>query len=321
MPKGVELLSGVQERLGPLRTWLFPPQLYLQLADEAITAMALDGRRIIWLERVPLPQGLCEDGQVLRSDSLADLLGDLLVARGFAGARVAAVLPASASQWREVRWPGGRWPDDPERILALNEAELHLESPLAYLDLHLIDLEREDAASIVVTVPTKVLESWIEVFAIAGISLERMESAKVCACRALQPLLEGGAPAGAPIGVLQVEPRRTSLTLLDKGVPVYERRLPGSDQVAELIDELKRFNRFWREFRPGRGTPRLFLHGSGLHDADPLVDQLAVEGFSAELIDPLAKGWLVDQAPDPDKHPAGPALAPLWGLAAAEVTA
>jgi hypothetical protein len=317
----VELLSGVQERLGPLRTWLFPPKLYLQLADEAITAMALEGSRIVWLEQVALPYGLCEDGLVLRPDSLADVLGDLLVERGFAGARIDAVLPPAASQWRLVQWPAGRWPEDPERMLELNESALRLKTPLAYLDLHLIDLEITPPTSLVVTVPSKVLESWIEVFAIAGASLDRIEVAKMCACRGLQPLLQARAGADAS-AVLQLEPKRSSLLVLEQGCPVYERRLPGVEQHDQLLADLEHFRIFWQQARPRQGAPLpLYVHGSGLHDAGQLVELGAAAGTRAQSIDPLAQGWLEDGAPETGPRPAGPALALLWGLAAAEVLA
>ena len=51
------VLAGVQERLGPLQAWLFPQRVYLELQDQAITAMVLDGRRLTWLDQLALPPG------------------------------------------------------------------------------------------------------------------------------------------------------------------------------------------------------------------------------------------------------------------------
>ena len=51
------VLSGLQDQLAPLKSWLFPRRVYLQLEDQAFTAMVLDGERVAWLERVPLPEG------------------------------------------------------------------------------------------------------------------------------------------------------------------------------------------------------------------------------------------------------------------------
>jgi Tfp pilus assembly PilM family ATPase len=319
----VELFSGVQERLqeqiGPLRAWLFPRRVFLQLEDKAITAMALEGRRIVWLERVVLPAGLCENGEPVRTDSLGDLLGDLLVERGYAGARVDAVLPPAASQLRLVQWPDGRWPDDPERMLALNEEQLALKTALQYLDLHLVDLEREVPTSLLVTVPSSTLDRWIEVFGLAGVSLDRMEAAKPCVCRGLQPLLQEQRP-GTVCVVLQLEPERSGLLVLENDLPVYQRRLPGTGKPDALLDELKLSLEFCRQKRPDcLDLPLLLQHGSGLLDADRAAELAMAVGCPWQVIDPLLHGWLVDVSPDLGIHPEGHTLAALWGLAAAEV--
>ena len=81
------MLAGVQERLGPLQAWLFPQRVYLELQDQAITAMVLDGRRLTWLDQLTLPPGLCIGGRPQNGSALADRLGDWLVEQGYAGAR------------------------------------------------------------------------------------------------------------------------------------------------------------------------------------------------------------------------------------------
>ena len=317
----VALLSGVQERLqeriGPLRAWLFPQRVYLQLEDQAITAMALDGRRIIWLERVDLPVGLIEQGDPVRVDALGDLLGDLFVERGFAGALVSAVLPPVASQMRLVQWPEGCWPDDPERTLVLNEEQLALKVSLQYLDIHLLELDREPPTSLVVTVPSSTLDKWIEVFVFAGLSLARMEASKLCVCRGAQPLLTGQGVTA----VVQLERQRSSLMVLEDALPVFEHRLPGAEHPRLLQDELKRALAFWSALRPDLGAPVLLLHGAALSDDDQAAALSETLGCTSQLLDPLAHGWLMDVSPDFGLHPEGSALAVLWGLAAAEVLA
>jgi hypothetical protein len=56
------VLAGVQDRLAPLQSWLFPRRVYLQLEEQALVAMVLEGDRLVWHERVPLPEGVCENG-------------------------------------------------------------------------------------------------------------------------------------------------------------------------------------------------------------------------------------------------------------------
>lgn len=316
----MELFSAVQERLqeriSPLRAWLFPRRVFLQLEDQSITAMALEGRRIIWLERVPLPAGLCENGEAIRTDSIADLLGDLFVERGFSGARVDAVLPPAASQMRLVQWPDAAWPNDPERTLSENEQQLALKTALQYLDLHLVDLDRDPPTSLLVTVPSSTLDRWIEVFDLAGVPLDRMESASLCLCRGLQPLLQEQ-PVGALSVVLQLEPQRSELLVLENDLPAYSRHLSGVENQAALRSELQDCLDFWRQLRPELvEPPLLLLHGSALRDDAQARELAEAVGCHWQLIDPLAQEWLVDVSPDEGLHPEGPALAPLWGLAA-----
>lgn len=323
MPGRLALFSGVQDRvlgtLAPLRAWLFPPRVYLQLEDQAVTAMALEGRRIVWLERVPLPPGLCENGEPVRLDTLSDLFGDLLVERGFVGARVDAVLAPAACQMRLVQWPGGRWPDDPERVLALNEEQLGFRTVLQYLDLHLIELDRDLPTTLVVSVQSLTLNRWIEVFSNAGFSLDSVEAAKLCVCRGLGPILSRQRQAA----VLQFEQGRSTLLMLEDGVPVFERRLPGAEQPSALRIDLERSLAFWRH-NAGTGSdvqPLLLVHGASLWADTELAALAAAVGCPWQIIDPLQSGWLLNVSPEYGEHPDGPALAALWGLAAKEVLA
>ena len=99
------MFAGVVDRLIPLQTWLFPSQVLLELDDHCVTLLALHHRGPIptvkWLERVPLPAGTCEQGIPVRTEALADFIGDLLVERGFTAARWRRCCP----RWR----PNGTW--------------------------------------------------------------------------------------------------------------------------------------------------------------------------------------------------------------------
>ena len=57
------MLSLYEERLGPLQAWLFPQRVYLELQDQAITAMVLSGRGLSWVDQLSLPPGLCQGGR------------------------------------------------------------------------------------------------------------------------------------------------------------------------------------------------------------------------------------------------------------------
>lgn len=320
----MELLSGVQERLGPLRAWLFPPRVFVQLEDQAITAMALEGHRLAWLERVALPAGLCQNGEPLRADAIGDLIGDLLVERGAVGARLDAVLPAAATTCRLIQWPAGRWPQDPGQTLLQNEAQLGLPRALQYLDQHLVPLDREPPSSLLVTVPSVLLDRWIEVCALAGASLDRLEAASLCLARAGRPLWQ--AATAPPCSVLlDLDTSQTQLLVLERGVPLYQRRLPGLASLPALQTALEEWLLFWGQLHPQDPPPLLLLHGAALESAVQAGDLVAALGCPWQTLDPLALGWLENGIPAADAAteaapPLGPALAALWGLAAPQVT-
>jgi len=327
----VLVLSGVQEqlqdRLAPLRSWLFPSRAYLELEDRSITL--LTGQRsggtfqAEVLERVPLPAGLCDRGEPLRQEAVGDFIGDLLIERGLNGAHVRACLPAVASQWKLVQWPGGAWPADPEEVLIRRGADSGFSFPIkaAYtreipLD---INLTGGTPTSLVVAVRQSLLEAWIETLAIAGVTLDGLESPQVCGLRALEPLLRQ-APASQMLAVLSLQAEASRLLLVRRGLPLYEQAYPADDSAADLAEKLRRCIDFNLQQDSSVSSVRLFLHGAKATGA--VAEQLGgLLPWPVELLDPVAEGWLrlpPDLEPDDPVAPAGVELLRLTGLALAE---
>ena len=326
------MLAGVVDRLIPLQTWLFPSRVLLELDDHFVTLLALQQRgslrAIKWLERVPLPAGTCEQAIPVRTDALADFIGDLLVERGFAGARVAAVLPELASEWHLVQWPGSDWPEDPRRLLIERGREAGFRLPIQSADLREIRLELEAGAtsptSLVIAVRKALLLGWIETFATAGLSLDGLEAGQVCALRALEPLLNE-TPDGQLVAVLELSKDSGHLLLLHRGLPVYERRLAGTLAGVKLLaDELRRSVDFWRQQERGVTSVQLVLHGSQAALQDEVVAPLnqLLPAWELVVADPIALGWLAGPAEpqlvEEGAIPAGVELLRLLGLALVE---
>jgi hypothetical protein len=225
------VLSGLQDQLAPLQRWLSPRRVYLQIEDQALTAMVLAGERVVWQERLPLPAGLCEAGHPTAVEALGDFLGDLLVERGFPGARIKAVLPRAATAWRVVEWPDGIWPDDPERMVHQQQDQLHLPWSLQDADLWLEPLIAAQPRSLLVTVQRSVLEAWIEVCHLAGVALDGVEALPICLWRAVAPQLQ--LAEGVRV-VLQLEPDQSWLLALDQGQPLGEWPMPQASHPEDL---------------------------------------------------------------------------------------
>jgi Tfp pilus assembly PilM family ATPase len=214
--------------------------VYLQLEDQAFTAMVLDGERVAWLERVPLPEGLCVDGEPKAVEALGDLLGDLLVERGYAGARVKAVLPRTATAWRVIEWPDASWPAHPELVVRQQQLELDLPWSPQDADLLLEPLLGAQPRSLLVAVQRSVLEAWIEVCNQASLALDAVEALPICLWRAVSPQF----PLGEGVQVLlQLEPDQSWLLALDQGQPLGEWLMPVASDHEELSLALARWQR------------------------------------------------------------------------------
>lgn len=282
------VLSGVQDRLAPLQSWLFPRRVYLQLEDQAVTAMVLEGERPIWNERVPLPEGVCDQGAPLEVEALGDLLGDWLIERGYPGAHVKAVLPRAATAWRVVEWPDGQWPEQPELLVRQQKQALHLPWDLHDADLFLEPLIGGPPRSLLVAVQRGVLEAWIEVFSQAGLVLDGLEPLPICHWRAVQPCLQGELEV-----LVQVEEQHTWVLAFDHELPLGEWRWPSLAEPAQLQAAL----------------------GSWLHLYQPTMGFLSgADSFDPALVE-LLKGLM----PCPlQRVEQGDAPMALWGLVEGE---
>ncbi len=285
------VFSGLQDQLTPLKSWLFPRRVYLQLEDDAFTAMVLNADRVDWLERVPLPEGLCVNGRPTAVEPLGDLLGDLLVERGYPGARVKAVLPRAATAWQVIQWPDAAWPEAPELVVRQQQDALALPWSLQHADVWFSHLMGEPVRSLMVAVQRDVLEAWIEVCALAGVALDGIEAEPICLWRAVQPQLP---PCDGLQLLLQLRTDQSWLLAIDQGQPLGEWPMP----PAVEPDRLEAALTLWRE----RYTPRAGI----VLGADLCGDQQLLPQMRSWLGCPLRLFAHSDGEPS------------LWGLAAAE---
>ena len=286
------VLSGFQDQLATLTSRLCPRRVYVQLADQALSLMVLAGAQIECFERVPLPEGLCVNGEPKATEALGDFLGDLLVERGYPGARVKAVLPRAATAWRVIEWPDAAWPDQPELVVRQQQDELDLPWSLQDADLWLEPLTGTPPRSLLVAVQRDVLEAWIAVCIQADVALDGIEAEPLCLWRAVKPQLQ---PCEGLQVLLQLEADRSWLLALDQGQPLGEWCLPPATDQADLAKALGR----WRQ----RFTPRAGI-------------LLAADAHSLESLLPLVRSWLgcpLRGFAHSDGEPS------LWGLVEAEL--
>lgn len=307
------VLSAVQERLAPWRAWLFPRRVCLEIQDQALTALALEGSTIAWCETLPLPEGVLVKAWPQQAQALGDLIGDWLIERGYPGARLRAVLPWGASGWRRLQWPESAAAQPLGELLPPDLGAEAFGAPLDQLDLCVHPLEGKREA-LLLGARTDLLEAWIDVLAQAGLALDGLEAAGVCCARV-------ATGAQVPL-VLFAEADQCWLLLLSHGVPRWQWRLPGPAQLPDLAAELELALAYARHQDPAVGMSPLglVLSGACVEQREALLPALEGVASAGVLpIDPVTAGaWSAPAATALN----GPTdrLGLLWGLAMAELT-
>lgn len=274
------VVARFQENWQTLRAELFPARLLMALSDQLLALQRLPGRRepLAEPQLVPIPAATCREGRPLQVEALGDFIGDLLLGQGQIMARLSVALPASLTHWRVFDSPWRPWPEDPAEALRDLEPDLGLPFPLdqAYLDL--MPLAADKPLALVAAIERELLAAWLEVFATAGVRLDRVVPTQVALMAGLQEPLAAAAPEEL-VALLQPEGKDLRLLVWRAGVPVYERLLQGG--MAQQATELPRCLAFLRrqEGLPPVAASLLLIDAA----VDPEVRQALEAGLALPL--------------------------------------
>ena len=249
-----EIPGLIQERFNQVRHQLFPQRLRLQIDDHGLSAQRLTRGKAPMppAVEVPLPAGICHQGIPQNGAALGDFIGDWLLELGLVACQVEAVLPGAVCQWRVVTWPFDDHPDDPLQALRQLQVDLgeSLKLEQSYLGWQSLPPgPGGQARALLAAAPKPVVEAWQEVFAVAGVSLQRLIPAQVQQWRALQPLW--GDDSRSEHWFIALGDQRSRLWLVVDGVPVADWPLPacppGAGPDPAWAGALTRCQLFWRQ--------------------------------------------------------------------------
>ena len=268
------VLAGLEAQWRPLRALLFPQVVLLDLSDpQVLVGQGVKGGKPsgeAW--SAPLPARTCSAGVPVAIDALGDFIGDLLLEHSAPGSDLLVALPREAVHWRVVEWGEGTQPE--EAVEEFRERKLPLGWPFS-LDDASVDVQPLASApgcSLVVGMSLDALDSWIEVFAIAGGSLRHLIPAQVCRQQAIARQLEASADDEL-VALLHPEGAGCRLVVWRAGVPEFERGLPRRPEA--LVSALDQALRFCRQ-RLGGESVRLLLAES-IEAAEAIRDHLALQ--------------------------------------------
>ncbi|MFM7454324.1 MAG: hypothetical protein ACKO1V_10245 [Cyanobium sp.] len=269
------VLAGIEAQWRPLRALLFQQVLLLDLSDpQILLGQSLKGGKPggeAW--EAPVPPRTCRAGVPVTLDALGDFIGDLLLEHSAPDAALVVALPWEAACWRVVEWPDGGQPEDATDELRERHADLGWPFNLEDASLDVQPLANAPGCSLAVGMSLDALESWIEVFAIAGATLRHLIPAQVCQQLAIREQLEASADQEL-VALLQPDSQACHLLVWRAGVPEFQRRLPL--EPSELVPALDQALRFCRH-RLGAESVRLLV-------TDPLE---GMEAIRAQLDWPL----------------------------------
>ena len=252
------VLAAVKEAWQPLRSQWLGERVLLAFEDRSLRGVSLRQGAIHtqpWESM--LPAQTLERGMPDQVDVLGDFVGDLLLSMGLSQQPLRIALPAQAAHWRVITWPLEDWPDDPIEALRTIDPELGLPFALADAVIDVQPLPGKPLQALLVAAPRALVEAWISVLNIAGLTLERLVPAQACLRAALLPALHGLSP-GSGVLLLQPEPDQTCLVQLwQQGVPRYERRLLSLDPA--LAEQLQTLVAFYASREPGVVLQQLWL--------------------------------------------------------------
>ncbi len=267
------VLAGIQAQWRPLRALLFQQAVLLDLSDpQILMGQALNRgkpRGEAW--SAPIPARTCREGVPVALDALGDFIGDLLLEHSTPDAALVVALPWEAAHWRVVEWAEGSQPEEAAEELRERQVDLGWPFSLEDASLDVQPLAHAPGCSLVVGMSLDALESWIEVFAIAGGSLRHLVPAQVCQQLAITSTLEASAEDEL-VALLQPDSTTCQLVVWRAGVPEFQRRLPREPKA--LLPALDQALRFCRS-RLGAESVRLLLAES-IEWADDIRDQLAL---------------------------------------------
>ena len=256
-------LPTLAELLQRLRQQMFPRWVLVALETRSVAIQEwTPGRRStlpVW--ELSWPEGLCVGGRPTHVEALGAFLGDFLIEQGIVAAHALVALPPECSHWRVVEGLSADpavWPQQ----LHGEERALQLPMPLQQWQLNLRPLPSTAMGPLLVAADRGAVDGWIEVFAQAGLILDRLEPVQTCWMEGLLPQLRDQRDPEALVLLHQASDGGIWMVVWCGLEPVYADCLRGStaaDWMPALAQRLE-------ALKAHRGTQRFKLVWDGPRD-------------------------------------------------------
>ncbi len=190
----------------------------------------------------PVPEGIIEEGNIIDSPALAELIQETLAANNITTKKVATAVPMREAIIRIIPIPAEL--DDQElRDMVLNhEAGLYLPYPREEVDLDYQKLgffEDEDGIEkvqvLLVATKRDVTDIYMDTFEQAGLELDVLEINSFALIRTIREQLRQFGPQEAAV-LVDIEFESTEIAIIVDGVPQFSRTVPiGTFQLQSAL--------------------------------------------------------------------------------------
>jgi len=220
--------------------------LGIELAPERLNIVQLHKQKQTYkldtLISEPVPEGIFEEGNIVDSPALAELIQETLTANNIKAKKVATAVPMREAIIRIIPIPAEL--DDQElRDMVLNhEAGLYLPYPREEVDLDYQKLgffEDEDGIEkvqvLLVATKREVTDVYVDTFEQAGLELDVLEINSFALIRTIREQLRQFGPQEAAV-LVDIEFESTEIAIIVDGVPQFSRTVPiGTFQLQSAL--------------------------------------------------------------------------------------
>ena len=198
--------------------------------------------KLINLSSVEVPEGIFEEGQIVDSPALAELIQDTLRDSKIKVTQVATALPMREAIIRIIPIPAELDDAELEDVVLNQEAALYLPYPreevdLDYQKLGLIDDEDgiEKVQVLLVATRREVTDMYLDTFEQAGLKLDVIEINSFSLIRTIREQLRQFGPREAAV-LVDIEFDSTEIAIIVDGVPQFSRTVPiGTYQMQSAL--------------------------------------------------------------------------------------
>jgi type IV pilus assembly protein PilM len=218
----------------------------IELSPEKINVAQLSkqrqGFKLGALSSFPVPEGIFQDGQIVNSPALAELIVSALAESKIKAQRVATAVPGRESLVRLIPLPAEL--DDRElREMVLNhEAGLYLPYPREEADVdyqklgYFVDEDGIEKVQVLLVATRKeITDTYVDTFAQAGLEVDILEINSFSLIRTIREQLRQFAPQEAAV-LVDIEFDNTEIAIIVDGVPQFSRTVPiGTYQLQAAL--------------------------------------------------------------------------------------